>query len=230
MRHYQLALQWLLACVLLACQAAGDQRSSGTIETAPATIARELEALPGPPSAYILPPGDLGVGYEFDERGTFAIDLRAYASLPVFRSQEEGEDLLSAWGYQGGHQAAYVPAELEQGVLGGSPYVVIEVHLFDDDAGADAAWRAFDQYIASTGARPLVADRVGDVSSAWARPTGRVPGTRTGASLYQLLFRRQNLVAIIACWGVTGDHTVSFAERLAKLVDGNVLQGRPAPD
>ena len=232
----RLSLAALVALSLVSC---GDDAPSPTSEaaggptatpTAAANDASFAPQLDGPATKYTLLHEDLGPGYLTDVQGTFVLDAASYGATAAFDDAEQGRRTLEEWGYIGGFETGYIPEQRETAVLNGGYYINIESHLFEDEAGARAAFEYFADRIDSSPAERVSAPPLGNESAAWRLVSGRVPSSTVEAVFHRYLFRRGNLVVIVATWGAEPLMSIEHAFELARIVDEKALGLRPVTE
>jgi hypothetical protein len=187
-------------------------------------------ALDGPASKYSISQLDLDSGYLTDIPGTFVLDALNYGQTKTFATPEEGQRLLSEWGYAGGYETGYTPEGRERAVLQGAYYFWVETHLFEDQAGAAAAYDYFDGRLRASGSEAVTFPGIGNESSAWVRLGEKVYGSSVDSAFHRIVFRRGNLVSIVATWGAEPFMNVGIAASLGAIVDEKALGERDTPE
>lgn len=187
--------------------------------------------LDGPANKYsILNPDDVGTGWITDIPGTTVLTVDNYPKPPAFASQEEGKRLMQEWGYKGGFETSVDPEGRELAWLNGGYKVITETHLFADEAGAR---KAFDYFVAFLGRTPGISsipvDPIGNDSKAFMAITGKVRGSGQDQATHELVFRRGNMVAIVATYGSAAFMTIDAARDIAAVIDGKALGTIAAP-
>lgn len=231
-----LSLAALLALSLVSCGGTIPSHLSSAPELeggATATVAHDGSLAPhldGPPTKYTLVLDDLGPGYLADSQATFVLDAETYGATPAFDDPQQGRQMLEEWGYAGGFETGFIPEHLEAAVLNGGYYMNIESHLFEDEAGAHAAFEYFADRIDSSPAERISAPPLGNESAAWRLVSGRIPGSTVEGVFHRYLFRRGNLVVIVATWGAEPLMSIDHAFELARIVDEKALGLRPVTE
>lgn len=233
----------VLACgalaVLLLGAACGDGDDAGADSdqdpsaTAAATeeIAHDRDPSPeldGPASKYSLSQPDLVEDYITTIDATFVLDATSYAegAAAVFGTAEDGERMLTEWGYIDGYQTQYVPEGRQTAVLSGRFYVGVETHLFEDEDGAQAAYAFFEEKLTATSER-VGEPQIGNEASAWTFLPNQTIGSSTVKVVYhRAMFRRGNLVAVVSSTGAEPLVEVGSAIGLAAIIDEKALGDR----
>lgn len=225
---------WPLLLLLMAVLLAGCGKDGAPATPTPTAISTVAANDPGPEprlaapaSQYSLLHEDVGPGYLTDVRATFTLDAASYARTRAFDSAEEGEKSLAAWGYRDGYETGYIPEGYEFAVLRGRFYIQMELHLFEGAEGAKQAFAYFVRRVDASGAERVSAAQVGNESVAWVLVEGNVPSSTVPAVFHRVVFRRGNLVAVVATWGAQPLMTVEEVSRLARMVDEKALGTRP---
>lgn len=184
--------------------------------------------LPGPASKYSLLFEDVGSGYLSDVQGTFTTTIDNYAKSPTFASEQEGRDSLTKWGYQGGFETGYIPEGRINAVLNGDFYITIELHLFNDENGAKAAYSYFESKLKGGSAQQVPGANVGNQSSGWRRLTGKVGTSNIDAVIHTVVFRRGNLLAVVLTQGADPFMRIDNVMDVARIIDQKALGQIPA--
>jgi hypothetical protein len=207
----------------------GGTAASGT----PAAASTAAPRLPGPASQYSVSIDDLGLNWITEIRSTFVIDAASYAksasgSTGPFASEAEGMKLLKEWGYGSGYQTAYRPEGGDQAVLtNGSYYIQVETHIFNDVAGAQAAYTYFAKYVGSTrGLQPVSTKPLGNQFASYVATLGKIGNSSVNATYYHIVFRRGNLVTVVLTKGAEGLTRVDDAWGVANMADEKALGKR----
>lgn len=187
-------------------------------------------SLDGPASKFSISQLDLDSGYITDVPGTYVLDALNYGQTKIFATPEEGQQLLSEWGYVGGYETGYTPEGRERAVLQGAHYFWVETHLFEDGQGASAAYDFFEEQLRASGSDAVTFPGVGNESTAWLRLGEKVYGSTVDSAFHRVVFRRGNLVAIVATWGAEPFMNVQAATALGRIVDEKALGERDAPE
>ncbi|MCK9520207.1 MAG: hypothetical protein M0R74_14460, partial [Dehalococcoidia bacterium] len=198
--------------------------------TNPATVdTTTAPRLDGPASKYsLLNPDDFGTGYITDIRNTYVLDAENYtAHNEAFASPAEGRAMMEGWGYQDGYSTAVDPEGRLEGMLNGGIRVLLEVHLFETEEGADAAYTYFAEHIGSSGL-VISADPgpVGNESSAWAYTSGKIGNSNVNMAFQVLMFRRGNLLASVVAIGAEPFVRAEHARAHALMIDEKALGER----
>lgn len=234
-----LSLSLLVACGDGAASSDDDSSPTSTAEdpasSTPTSAAVENDpgpepALDGPASKYSISQLDLDSGYITDVPGTYVLNALNYSQTKTFPTPEEGQQLLNEWGYAGGYETGYTPEGRERAVLQGAHYFWVETHLFDDGEGANAAYDYFEERLRASGSEAVTFGGIGNESTAWVRLGEKVYGSTVDSAFHRIVFRRGNLVAIVATWGAEPFMTVDAAAELGRIVDEKALGDREAPE
>lgn len=247
MPRWRVSLAVIAAALLFASACGGDAGGSGTTPaatntgtagggstTAPASSPNDASAEPhldGPASRYsLLNPEDLGRGFITDINGTYVLTPENYTkNNPAWPSAKDGKAQLENWGYTSGYQTAVMPENRENGMLQGGVGVIMEIHLFDDEAGAKQAYEFFRNYVGGNGqVSPVGLDPVGNESVAWTYVSGTILQSNVGHAYYIVMFRRGNLVATVVAHGAETLLKSSEALGRARLIDEKALGKRAA--
>lgn len=213
-----------------AAQPTSAPGSPGTTRTvAPNSTASPK--LDGPANKYsILNPDDVGSGWITDIRGTFILTVDNYPKPPAFPSVEEGKRLMQEWGYKGGFETSIDPELREQAWLNGGFKVIMESHLFADESGARKAYEYFVAALAKTpGVSVVGLDPIGNDSKGFKAITGKVRGSGQDQATHEVVFRRGNMVAIVATYGSDAFMKIDSARHFASIIDGKALGEIAAP-
>ncbi len=208
--------------------AAANTQTSGDISTEP--------QLAMPVSRFAISVDDMGkdastgnAAYLTDIKATYVLDAKSYGKTSAFASADEGEKLLTQWGYLGGYETGLIPEGRDTAVLNGAFYVNVEVHLFRTSDGAKKAYEQFEKKVRSAGkAQPVRSTTVGNQSNTWTLTEGKVGASTVARVLHQTLFRRGNLVAAILTSGAEGFMKVDTVRAMAAIVDQKALGGKAA--
>jgi hypothetical protein len=187
-------------------------------------------ALSGPASKYSISQLDLDSGYITDVPGTYVLDATNYSQTKTFATPEEGQALLTEWGYAGGYETGYTPEGRERAVLQGAHYFWVETHLFEDGRGASAAYDYFEERLRASGSEQVTFPGIGNESTAWVRLGEKVYGSTVDSAFHRVVFRRGNLVAIVATWGAEPFMNIGTVTTLGRIVDEKALGERDAPE
>ena len=234
----RLLLALPLCCLPFALGACGGDGASGTSESA-ARISTQTAAAGGaaatanpqtepalvmPVSRYTVLLDDVGTAFLTDPASPFELTLQEYASSASFENASKGAEQLNAWGYQGGYEAQLVPEGREAAVLNGGFYVTIESHLFSSNDGAKQAYSYFESRLKANSANKSVKiDPIGNQWTAYQTKGMKVRDTSVDELYHRVMFRRGNLVVVIATYGADGFMSVNDAVLFAKLVDARAL-------
>lgn len=207
-----------------------SQSPGSTSTSASAAVSTAAPKLSGPASKYSVSIDDLGITWITDIKGTFVIDDSGYGKVPsLFQNAAEGSKRLKEWNYDSGYETAYSPEGRDDAVLKGGYYIMVESHLFKDEAGANKAFDYFTQFIGTyPGAQPVQMPVVGNKSAAYVTTTGKIAGTTANAVFHQVISVRGNLVTIILTRGAEGFMKVDYARALAAMADEKALGKRAA--
>ncbi len=200
----------------------GDSGPTATMTTPPHDPDAEPE-LEAPASQYSILQADLEQEYLTDVGGTFVLDVETYGGSKAFESPEEGVAHLEDWRYLGGYETGYTPDGYERAVLNGSIYFWVETHLFEDADGALAAFEYINGRLDSSVSTRTESYPVGNDSVAWEAIGDDVPGSSVESVFHRVVFRRGNLVGVVATYGAEPLVTVRQAADLARIVDGKAV-------
>lgn len=211
----------------LAALTPGGQTQPATAATVDTRVSPQLS----PPASRftLLITEDLGLAWFTDIRATYVLTADSYAETKTFDSKEQGLQLLREWGYQGGYESGMIPEGREAAVLNGSYYIGIESHLFESETGAKKAYEFFTAKLRQ-GSQEIGVAPVGNESKAFTLTAGKVGKSSINAVFHQVVFRRGNLVVVVATWGAEPFMKTTDAHRLAVLVDDKAVSKRPAPE
>lgn len=209
--------------------AAQTPGTSSTQAVAAATVDTKIAPrLSAPASRFtLLLLEDIGRQWITDIRSTYVLTADNYSKTKSFDSPEKGMQLLKEWGYVGGYESAMTPEGREAAVLNGSYYISIESHLFEDEVGAK---KAYDYFLAKLrgGSQEIASAPVGNESAAFTLTVGKVGKSSINATFHQVVFRRGNLVVVVATWGAEPFMKTDDVYRLALIVDDKALSKREA--
>lgn len=205
--------------------AAGDDGSSPSA-TAPPHDADAAPDLGEPASQYSILQSDLDGDFLTDIEGTFVLGVDNYGASNTFESPDEGAAQLEDWGYVGGYETGYTPDGYENAVLNGSVYFWAETHLFEDEGGAQSAFEYINERLDDSVSSRAEAHPVGNESVAWEAQGDYVPGSSVRSVFHRVVFRRGNLVGVIATWGAESLVNPNEAARLARIIDEKALGER----
>lgn len=223
------------AATAMACGDKGDDGAAATQQPdgsrTAGTSSTASPKLDGPANKYsLLNPEDVGSNWITDIDGTFVLTSDNYPKPPLFADAAQGKKMLEEWGYQGGFETGLIPEGRWTAVLNGSYYVLMELHVFADEAGAE---KAYDYFIgklnATKGVSPIGADRVGNESSAYRALQGKVAGSTLDQVVHEVVFRRGNMVALALTVGADSLMRVDAVLGIARMIDEKALGTRAAP-
>ncbi|MCC7363325.1 MAG: hypothetical protein IT303_03050 [Dehalococcoidia bacterium] len=205
--------------------------SPGSTRTSTGSSSTASPQLDGPANKYsLLNPDDVGQNWITDIAGTFVLTAENYPKPPLFTDAASGKKLLEEWGYLGGFETGLTPEGRQTAVLNGSFYVLMEVHLFEDEAGAEKAYDYFIEKLNGTkGVSPIGTERIGNESAAYKAIQGKVAGSTLDQAVHEVVFRRGNLVALAVTVGADSLMRVDSVLSLAAMIDEKALGTRAAP-
>ena len=180
-----------------------------------------------PASRFAISQEDLDTGYITDIPATFVLDVKNYGKTATFPSAQEGESLLTQWGYVGGYETGYSPEGRDVAVLNGAYFIKVEIHLFKDESGAKKAFEYFENRL-KNGAQSVNSTPVGNQSSAWKTVSGKVRSSQVDAAYHRIVFRRGNMVAVVLTYGADPFMKVDRVRALAQIVDDKALGQKAA--
>ncbi len=199
--------------------------STGGVEGGPDPL------LKGPPMRYAAAQEELGGTFEVVPPDTYGLTPETYAASPFFSGTDEGTQLAREWGFASGYQVSLEPDGQLAGVLKGHHYLLMEVHLFETQAGAQAAFNTYDaRYAKATGSERLKSKGLANQSSAWQLVRDTVGSSDLVAVYHRFLFRRGNMLAIAQTYGAQPFMTVDKARDVAVIIDERALGTRKATD
>ena len=229
----------LCACCLFLFAAAcggGDDGSSAPIpgsDATPTTYANNASAAPQigmPSSRYSVLQSDLDPGYLTDVPGTFVLTAENYSPTATFPSPEEGLQKLAEWGYLGGYETGYTPEGRDSAVLNGSYYIFVETHLFETPEGTAAAFDYFNDRLTNSVSEQVTAPSVGNESAAWRLVYDTIGNSSVESVFHRVIFRRGNMLVVVATLGAEPLMKVDDAYSLAVIVDEKAMGARQAPE
>jgi len=231
----------------------GDSNSSndpGSSTNSPAAGATQSSSNPSgepqiamPASRFAISVDDMGkdattgnAAYLTDLKATYVLDAKSYGRTSAFASADEGEKLLTQWGYLGGYETGLIPEGRDTAVLNGAYYVNVEVHLFKSSDGAKKAYEQFDKKVRGAGkGQEVPSATIGNQSNTWTLTEGKVGTSTVNRVYHQAIFRRGNLVAAILTSGAEGFMKVDIVRAMAAIVDQkaigqkNAVEPTPVP-
>jgi hypothetical protein len=222
--------------VLSACGGEGSA-SDGTpspaparpTPTAPPHDAASEPRLEAPASRYAVLQDDLGRGFITDVGATITHNATSYSVSKVFADPEDGVEKLNSWGYTDGYENSYMPDGRERAVLNGAFYFAVESHLFESEEGAREAMEHIEARLEASVSRRVDVYPVGNASSGWEAMGDYIPGSSVPSVHHRVVFRRGNLLTMVATWGAEPFVTVNSAHEIARIVDEKALGERAAP-
>lgn len=240
-RHPSLALGACLCLLIFAACSNDDDSNDATTPRTETATSEPTEAATGedsaepdldkPASRFTVLQSELESEFLVDIPATFVLTAEAYRESKVFADAEEGYDLLSEWGYLGGYESGYIPEGRERAVLNGAYYFAVESHLFEDNDGAQDAYDYIVGRLDEGASTEVSTNRqVGNRSSTWEAPGGRIPNSSVRSLHHRVLFRRGNLLVMVATWGADSFMRPGPALDIAAIVDEKALGGRDAPE
>ena len=198
-------------------------KSTGGTEGGPDNVVE------GPASRYSPAIGELPGRYGVDVPNTFAQNISTFASSYLFKSSNEGADLARQWKILDGFNVIYQPDGLNAGVIQGRFYVAVETYLFQDAAGAKAAFDYMDQlFTKNPGSVKQPTKGLGLQSSGYQIIEGTVGASDMKQVYHRFLFRRGNIVATVMTTGGEPFMTIDRARDIAVIIDDRILGKRPA--
>lgn len=180
-----------------------------------------------PASRFAIGLFDIGNAWITNVPDTWVLTIENYGKTSVF-SGTDGVSLLTEWGYLGGYETGFRPEGDDRAILSGSYQIAIETHLFENEAGAGKAYDYFANHLKVGGALNVEMASVGNQSSGWKIPMGKVANSSVDATVHRILFRRGNLVAVIATYGADPYMKPEIVRKLARMVDDKAIGEREA--
>ena len=182
-----------------------------------------------PASRFAVSQDDLETGQFITMiRSTYIFDADTYSDAPIFDDHHAGMELLQSWGYLDGYETGYEPEGRGNAVLNGAEYVSVETHLFETEAGAEAAFEYFVSKLEQSGSTQVSAPSLGEASSAWRLVDGYVGSSSVHAAFHRVVMRRDNLVSVVMTWGAEPFMQLDDAIHYARIVEEKALGERPA--
>ena len=161
---------------------------------------------------------------------TFTANLATFASSYLFASNKIGEEKANEWKIVDSYQVSYDPQGLQADLLRGRYYVRVEVYLFADLGGAQAAYDFMSKfYLARAGTQQVNTRQLGNQSSAYKIVDGTVGTSDELSAYYRMLVRRGNVVSVVQVNGADKFVSVDAARNIAIVVDDRILGNRAAP-
>ena len=198
-------------------------KSTGGTEGGPDDVVQ------GPASRFSPAIGELPGRYGVDVSNTFAQNISTFASSYLFKSSNEGADYARQWKILDGYNVIYQPDGLNAGVLQGRYYVSVETYLFQDVAGAKAAFAYMDQlFTKNQGSVKQQTKGLGLQSGAYQIIQGTVGASDMKQVYHRFLFRRGNVVATVMTTGGEPFMTIDRARDIAVIIDDRILGKRAA--
>jgi len=229
----------LLAIFGLAIAAAcGDDDDGGiasptSVVTTPSPTAAPHDSttepdLDGAASKFAIAQTDLPAGFLTDITATYVLTRENYSGTPIFESPSRGLNLLAEWQYEGGYETGYLAEGGQAAVLNGGYFFWVETHLFEDEEGAKAAFEYMSERLDESVSEPISASPVGNESGAWKAVGDPVGSSTIPSALHRVVFRRGNLVSVVATYGANPLMSIDTATELAQIVDEKALGEREA--
>lgn len=228
----------LFACAIVlplsvACGGDSTPKTIRNVQASSTAITNDPSAAPVsemPVSRFALALEDLDTSvFRTDVSSVLDLTTDVYATSTTFDSSDQGKQLLTKWGYEGGYEAGYLPIGSTQAVLNGAYYVNVELHLFKDADGAKEAYTYFDQRILKGKAQAAAIAQVGNQSAGYTTDAGALSGATVDAVADRILFRRGNVVSVVFVYGAKGFVTIDTARQLAMVEDNKILGKQRAP-
>jgi len=227
----------ILISLLTACGGGKDAAASvpaasgspASSADASANDASTAPALTMPASRFALSLDDLGTAFITNVPATFVLDAKNYGVSKTFAEGDNGEKLLTDWGYLGGYETSFRPEGSDKAILQNGAYeIAVETHLFKDESGAKKAYDYFEGRLKAGQAQPVNAPLLGNKSSAWRLVNGKVGTSTVDAAYHRLMFRRGNLVTVVMTYGADPFMSVTIVRDLARIVDAKALGQKEA--
>lgn len=183
----------------------------------------------GPASRYAPARSELPGSFVVDVPQTFAQNISTFSSSYLFTNVQEGSTYAQQWKILDGFNVQYDPDGLYASVLKGGYYVNIETYLFEDNAGAKAAYDYMNGVLAKRpGVEKVVTKGMGNQSSAYELIQGTIPNTEKVQVYHRFIFRRGNVVANVMTSGAQEFMTIDKARDIAGIIDDRMLGKRQA--
>lgn len=240
-RRLPIALGASVLCVVLLslpAAACGDKTASagktvkdltpGSTQPVATDNPRDEPKLAMPASRFALGLTDLGNAWITNVPDTWVLTVDNYGKTSVFGTADEGTRLLKDWGYLGGYETGFRPEGADRAILSGSYQIANETHLFKDEDGATRAYTYFETKLKAGGAQAVAIAQVGNQSSGWKVAAGKVGNSSIDATVHRILFRRGNLVVVVATYGADPYMTPGIVRKLARMVDDKAVGQREA--
>lgn len=206
---------------------AGGASVVPTVDTS--NDAAKAPILTPPASRFAISLDDLGTAFITNVPATFVLDIQTYGKSRTFADGDDGVKLLTDWGYVGGYETSFRPEGNDQAILtNGAFQLAIETHLFKDENGAKKAYDYFEKRQRDQGVVPVNAPQLGNKSSAWKVISGKIGTSTIDAANHRFIFRRGNLVTVVATFGADPFMSVTIVRDLAKIVDAKALGTKEA--
>lgn len=227
----------VLAALLAACGGGTKAAPSGSAASGSPTASAQAAAndastspiLTMPASRFALSLDDLGTAFITNVPDTFVLNAQNYGSSKTFAEGDNGEKLLTEWGYLGGYETSFRPEGSDKAILQNGAYdIAVETHLFKDESGAKKAYDYFEGRLKAGSAQPVNAPQLGNKSSAWRLVAGKIGTSTVDAAYHRFLFRRGNLVTVVMTYGADPFMSVTIVRDLARIVDAKALGQKEA--
>ncbi len=226
----------LMVPALAACGSNGGDTDSPAATTGTSSTPTTLVSNPGtsplvdePASKYAIAVEDLGFNWITSLNSVYVLNMDNYAATRTFSSENEGRKTLEGWRWLGGYETGYAPEGYDTAVLNGGFYVNQECHIFEDEAGASAAYKWMVARAQSISVQqPVSMPQLGNESAAFVANVGNIGNSPVVATYHQVIFRRGNVVSIVVTKGSQGFMTVDAARELSLITDQKALGQKPA--
>jgi hypothetical protein len=175
---------------------------------------------------------DLGIdNFLTDLANTVELTPQLFAETAAFSDPGSGLESLTAWGYIEGYRTGLLPEGDTDAILNGAYVVGQQLHLFEDEEGADELYEYFVENVSNNGvSSPLTADTIGSESSVSRTLAGKVGGdSHVDQVIHQLIFRRGNVVVVLLTIGADPLMKVDTVLELGAIVDDKLLDEREHP-
>ncbi len=226
-----------MAAVVILARNNGTDVSATVKDQTPGAQAKSTAGTEGGPDTVVQGPAsrfspalnELPGRFDVDVPDTFTQNISTFASSYLVTDANTGADYARQWKILDGFNVIFRPDGLNAGVLKGGYYVSSETYLFQDTAGAKAAFDYMDKFFASrSGSVRVDAKGLGLQSGAYQIIQGTVGSSDMKQIFHRYLFRRGNVVSTIMTTGGEPFMTIDRARDIAVIIDDRILGKRAA--